>query len=179
MSELEDKDTLKNKEVTCGGLVSGVREGTTKNGKPYMILRIEDFAGSGEIPLFGEDYINFSKYGRQGLYIFIRGRVQERKYDASQLELKINSIQLLPDVKDTLIEKFTITLPLHDMNTQMVEELSALTKNNPGNSSLYFKIVDGERNMKVDLFSRNYKINVKQELIDYLSENESFVFKVN
>lgn len=179
MSEIEDKDALKNKEVTFGGMVSGMREGITKNGKPYMILRIEDFTGSGEIPLFGDDYINFSKYGRPGLYVFVRGRVQGRKYDANQMELKINSIHLLPDIKDTLVEKITITLPLHDMNTQMVEELSTLTKNNPGNSLLYFEVVDGERNMKVDLFSRSYKINVKQELIDYLIENESFVFKVN
>ncbi|MFG5858094.1 DNA polymerase III subunit alpha, partial [Dysgonomonas sp. Shenzhen-Wh21] len=179
MSEIEDKDALKNKEVTFGGMVSGMREGITKNGKPYMILRIEDFTGSGEIPLFGDDYINFSKYGRPGLYVFVRGRVQGRKYDANQMELKINSINLLPDIKDTLVEKITITLPLHDMNTQMVEELSTLTKNNPGNSLLYFEVVDGERNMKVDLFSRSYKINVKQELIDYLVENESFVFKVN
>jgi len=95
------------------------------------------------------------------------------------MELKIHTIQLLPDVKDRLIEKITITLPLHDMNSQMVEELSTLTKNNPGNSLLYFEVVDGERNMKVELFSRNYKINVKKELIDYLIENESLVFKVN
>jgi len=179
MSEIEDKDALKNKEVSIGGLVSAVREGIGKTGKPYMIIRIEDFTGSGEIPLFGDDYINFSKYGRQGLYIFIKGRVQGRKFDANQMELKISSIQLLPDVKDRLIEKITITLPLHDMNNQMVEELSTLTKNNPGNSLLYFQVVDGERNMKVDLFSRNLKINVKQELIDYLIDNESFVFKVN
>lgn len=179
MSEIEDKDVLKNKEVMLGGLVSNVREGITRNGKPFMILRIEDFTGSGDIPLFGDDYINFGKYGRLGLYIFIKGRVQGRKFDANQMELKINSIQLLPDVKDRLIEKITITLPLHDMNNQMVEELAALTKNNPGNSLLYFQVVDGERNMKVDLFSRNFKINIKQELIDYLIDNESFVFKVN
>ncbi|GHV16552.1 DNA-directed DNA polymerase [Bacteroidia bacterium] len=179
MSEIEDKDALKNKEISLGGLVSNVREGITKNGKPFMIIRIEDFTGSGEIPLFGDDYINFGKYGRPGLYVFIKGRVQGRRFDANQIELKIQSIQLLPDIKDNLIEKLTITLPLHDMNTQMIEELSTLTKNNPGNSLLYFEVVDGEKNMKVELFSRNFKISVKQELIDYLTENESFIFKVN
>ncbi|MFV0418561.1 MAG: DNA polymerase III subunit alpha [Dysgonomonas sp.] len=179
MSEIEDKDALKNKEVTLGGLVSNVREGITRNGKPFMILRIEDFTGSGEIPLFGDDYINFGKYGRQGLYVFIKGKVQGRKFDPNQMELKMNSIQLLPDVKDKLIEKITITLPLHDMNNQMVEELAVLTKNNPGNSLLYFQVVDGERNMRVDLFSRNFKINVKQELIDYLIDNDGFVFSIN
>lgn len=179
MAEIEDKDALKNKEVFLGGLVSDIREGFTKQGKPYMIIKIEDFSGSGEIPLFGDDYINFGKYGRKGLYVFIKGRVQGRRYNENQLELKINSIQLLPDVKDQLIEKITITLPLHEMNKQMVEELSILTKNNPGNSLLYFEIVDGERNLRVDLFSRNFKVQVKKELIDYLTENESLLFKIN
>lgn len=179
MADIEDKDALKNKEVTFGGLVSSIREGMTKTGKPYMIIKIEDFTGSGEIPLFGDDYINFGKYGRPGLYVLIKGRVQGRRYDANQLELKINSIQLLPDVKDSLIEKLTITIPLHDMNTQMVEELTTLTKNNPGNSLLYFEVVDGERNMKVELFSRSIKVNVKRELIDYLIENDNFIFKIN
>lgn len=179
MAEIEDKDALKNKEVMLGGLVSSIREGITKTNKPYMILKIEDFTGSGEVPLFGDDYINFGKYGRPGLYILLKGRVQPRRYNENQLELKIHSIQLLPDVKDSLIEKLTITLPLHEMNTQMIEELSTLTKNNPGKSLLYFQVVDGERNMKVDLFSRHMKVNVKKELIDYLVENEDIVFKIN
>ena len=179
MADMEDKESMRNKDVNIGGLVTDVREGITKKGKPYMIIRIEDFTGSGEIPLFGDDYINFGKYGRPGLYVYLKGRIQEGRFDPNRLELKILSIQLLPDVKDKLIEKITITLPLHDMNTQMVEELSTLTKNNPGNSLLYFQVVDGERNMKVDLFSRSLKIEIKQELIDYLTENDNLVFRVN
>ncbi len=66
MADFEDKDALKNKEISIGGMVTGNREGMTRNGKPYMILRIEDFTGSGEIPLFGDNYINFGKYGRPG-----------------------------------------------------------------------------------------------------------------
>lgn len=179
MADIEDKEALRNKEITFGGLVCGAREGITKNGKPYMIIKIEDFTGSGEIPLFGDDYINFSKYGRLGLYVYVKARVQGRRFNENQLELKIVSIQLLPDVKDNVIEKITITLPIHEMNAQMVEELSTLTKNNVGNSLLYFEIVDGERNMKVELFARGLKINIRKELIDYLEENENILFKIN
>lgn len=179
MNEIEDKDALAHKEVILGGLVSSVREGITKTNKPYMIIKIEDFTGSGEIPLFGDDYINFGKYGRPGLYVLLKGKVQPRRFNENQFELKINSIQLLPDIKDQIIEKLTITLPLHEMSSQMIEELITLTKNNPGNSLLYFQVVDGERNIKVDLFSRNTKITVKKELIDYLISNEDMTFTIN
>jgi DNA polymerase-3 subunit alpha len=172
---------MKNREVSFGGLVTGVREGTTKKGSPFMIIHLEDFTGSGDIPLFSDDCVNFGKYGRLGLYLYVKGRIQPRKYPKpqAQYELKINSMQLLPEVKDKLIEKFTITLPLKDMNTQMVEELSALAKNNPGNSLLYFRIVDGEHNTNVDLFARSIKIAIRQELINFLTENDNLLFKVN
>lgn len=179
MTDIEDKEALKNREITFGGLVSGVREGITKTGKPYMIIKIEDFTGSGEIPLFGDDYINFGKYGRPGLYVFVKGRVQGRRFNENQLELKIISIQLLPDVKDNIIEKITITLPIHEMNATMIQELSILTKNNPGNSLLYFEVIDGEKNMKVELFARSLKINIRKELIDYLEQNDNILFRVN
>lgn len=179
MSDIEDKEAFRNKEVTFGGLVSAVREGITKTNKPYMIIKIEDFSGSGEIALFGDDYINFGKYGRIGLYVFAKGKVQGRRFNENQLELKILSIQLLSDVKDHVIEKITITLPLHEMNAQMVEELSILTKNNEGNALLYFEVVDGEKNMKVELFSRGIKIDIKKELVEYLESNENIFFKIN
>lgn len=180
VGELEDKEALGvNKEVVCGGLVTSVREGITKRNTPYMIVKIEDFTGSGEIALFGDDYINFSKYGRQGLYLFIRGKIQGRVYNPEQLEFKINSIDLLPQVKDKLIDKLTITLPLHDMNMQMIEDLIGLIKDKPGNSLLYFEVIDGEKNMKVDLFSRSLKVEVSKSLIEYLSNSENLLFKVN
>ncbi|MEN9918812.1 MAG: polymerase subunit alpha [Bacteroidota bacterium] len=179
MTDIEDKETMKNMEVTFGGLVSSIREGITKNGKPYMIIRIEDFTGSGEVALFGDDYINFGKYGKPGLYIYAKGRVQARRFNEAQFELKINSIQLLPDVKDQVIEKITIKLPLHEMDAQMIQEISILTKNNPGNSLLYFEVIDSERNMKVELFARGVKINIKKELLDYLESNGSVSFQIN
>ncbi len=177
-NELEDRQALMGKELMFGGIVSDFREGITKTGKPYMIIRLEDFESSGEIPLFGDDYINYSKYGKKGLSILFKAKVQQSRY-GDRLELKINSIQQLSEAQQGLVEKIKITLPLHDLNSQMIEELSTLIKNNSGNSLLYFEVVDGERNMKVQLFSRGMKIAIKKELIDYLEENENLFFKIN
>ncbi len=61
----------------------------------------------------------------------------------------------------------------------MIEELSALTKNNEGNTLLYFEVVDGERNIRLEMFARGVKIKLRKELIDYLEENENITFKIN
>ncbi|MFT4071501.1 MAG: DNA polymerase III subunit alpha [Dysgonamonadaceae bacterium] len=177
VNELDDRESLLGKELIFGGIVSDVREGITKTGKPYMIIRLEDFETSGDIPLFGEDYINYSKYGKKGLSILFKAKVQPGRY-GDRLDLKINTVQQLSD-SHGMVEKIKITLPLHDMDSQMIDELATLTKNNPGNSLLYFEVIDGERNMKVQLFSRGMKIAIKKELIEYLEENEKIIFKIN
>jgi DNA polymerase-3 subunit alpha len=163
-----------------GGIVTGFREGMTKMGKPYGILKLEDFTGSGEIPLFGNDYIEFSKYCKVGFTLLINASVQPRRWNENELDFKIGMIQTL-DIKesDKLVEKIRITLPIHDLDEPLINELSVLIKNNPGNSLLYFKVMDGEHNVSLDLFSQNVRFRITRELVDFLRENENVDFKIN
>ncbi|MBQ8608113.1 MAG: DNA polymerase III subunit alpha, partial [Bacteroidaceae bacterium] len=66
MKELEDLTKLPNQEVTLGGIVTSVREGTTKKGNPFCIARMEDYSGSAELPLFGQDYMDWTRYMKVG-----------------------------------------------------------------------------------------------------------------
>ena len=61
----------------------------------------------------------------------------------------------------------------------MINELSTLIKNNPGNSLLYFRVVDGSNNIALNLFSQKVKLKITKELIDYLTESETIDFKIN
>ena len=179
MVELNDKETLVGREVLAGGIVTGFREGTTKTGNPFGILKVEDFTGSGEIALFGQDYIEYSKYGKPGMYLLISGKMEARKYNDKIFDFRISSIMLLPNEKDKLIENIRITVPIHDLDEPMINELSTLIKNNPGNSLLYFRVVDGSNNIALNLFSQNVRLKITKELIDYLSESETIDFKIN
>src|SRR5690606_21153749 len=107
-SDFADMDKMNGREVTFGGMVTTTREGQTKHGSPFTIFKIEDYSGNFEIALFGDDSINYGRFARPGLSLYIKGRVQPRRYSDTQFEFKINSIQLLTDVKDKLLEKLTI-----------------------------------------------------------------------
>jgi len=179
MAELNDKESLIGREILAGGIVTGFREGTTKTGNPFGILKVEDFTGSGEIALFGQDYIEYSKYGKPGMYLLISGKMEARKYNDKIFDFRISSIKLLPNEKDKLIENIRITVPIHDLDEPMINELSTLIKNNPGNSLLYFRVVDGSNNIALNLFSQNVRLKITKELIDYLSESETIDFKIN
>lgn len=179
MVEIADKESLKGKELLLGGIVTDVREGITRNGKPFMIVKMEDFTGSGEMPLFGNDYIEYSKYCKPGMYLLLKAAVTPRQWKESDLDFKIKSIQLLQDVKDDLIDKINITMPISEINEQAINEISVFVKNNPGKTQLYFKIIDGENHVSLNLMSRSIRLNVTQGFIDFLNETENFDFTIN
>ena len=180
MTDLSDREGLKNKELILGGIVTGFKEGITRNGKPYGIITIEDFTGSAEIPLFGNDYIEYGKYGRPGMYLYIKAFMEPRKYDINTLDFRIKSISLLQDEKEKLIQKISISISVNDLDDTMVEEFLALFNDSIGKTTLCFNIMDDEhRNVSLNLLSKGRGINVSQKLVDTLIDMENIDFKIN
>ncbi|MDR2815674.1 MAG: DNA polymerase III subunit alpha [Proteiniphilum sp.] len=177
--QLQDLDPLNGKEITFGGIVTAVREGQTKRGSPYTIFKLEDYSGKYEVALFSEDSIIFGRYARIGLSVYIEGRVQPKPYRKDEMEVRISSIALLSEVKDKLVSKITLQISLSEIDDASVAELSALVKNNFGNSLLYFQIIGENPHMKIQLFSRPSKIQVNKRFIDYLKNNLSIDFTIN
>ncbi|MCD8042845.1 MAG: DNA polymerase III subunit alpha [Tannerellaceae bacterium] len=177
--ELNDLPSIQGREVLMGGIVTEIREGTTRKGHPYGIMKIEDFTGSAEIALFGQDYVDYGKYCRPGIYLLINARVETHRWKAGELELKIGSMRLLQDEKDKMIEKINLTVPIHDLTEPVINELSVLIKNNPGQSLLYFRVVDGEHHVSLNLFSQSVRLNVTKDLIEFLEANDTIDFKIN
>ena len=179
MADLADKSALANQDLTMGGIVTNVREGFGKTGKPYGIVRLEDYSGSAELPFFGNDWIEWRNYLVVGMFLFIRAKCQPRQWKPGELDIKVNSIELLADVKEEKIEKLTILVPLSSLNEELVLELSSLIKEHPGKAELYFKIKDGDGQMGVDMMSRSLKISVQKELIAFLKEQPDLDYKIN
>ena len=167
----EAKNNNINKDLIIGGIVTSFKQGNTKTGNPYGVLKLEDFSGNAEIPLFGNDFIEYSKYGHPHICLLIKGKFQPRQYNENILDFKIASIQPITDVKDSLVKKITLALPLHELDDKLISELSFLIKNNPGRSSLYFKIEDIDKHLFVFLFADNQKLTVNKDIIRYLKDN--------
>lgn len=179
MSDVNNREELKNKELLLGGIVTGFREGMTKRGSPYGILTVEDFTGNGEIALFGNDYINYSKYGKPGMYLFIRAAVEPRSMHIDTLDFKIKMITLLQDEKDKLIQKLSVSMSIDELDDAMVEELVFLFQQNKGKATLLFNVTDESRHVSLNLLSRNKGVEVTQKLVDALNDMEHIHFAIN
>lgn len=179
MADLADKEALANHDLSLGGIVTNVRQGYGKTGKPYGIVRLEDYSGSAELPFFGNDWVEWRNYLAVGMFLFIRAKCQPRQWKPDELDIKVTSIELLPDVKDKMIEKLTVVLPLGSLNKEFIADLSTLIKDNPGNTELYFKIKDADGQMTVDMLSRSIKLSVKKDLISFLKQQPDLDYKIN
>jgi DNA polymerase-3 subunit alpha len=174
----EAKTTRLNQELTLGGIVTNYREGIFQNNKQYGILKLEDFTGSAEIPLFGNDFIDYGKYGRPNMYLMIKGMFTPRQYNPAKIDFRITSIHPLHEVKDYLVEKITISLPLYKLDDQTIAELSSLIRKNPGRTTLYFKIEDTENQLFLFLTSEQEKYSIDKSIVQYLEERQ-ITFSIN
>ena len=167
------------KDLIIGGIVTSYRQGfTKKDNQPYGVMKLEDFSGSADIALFGEEFYNFGKYGVPNVCLLIKGKFQPRKYDKNVLSFKVSSIQPLADIRDTLVKKITLSLPLHALDDKIISSLSFKIKNNPGGCLLYFMIKDLEKQLSISLFTENQKFAINKDIVRFL-ENNKIKFAIN
>lgn len=179
VTELEDKGRLLNQDITFGGIVTGVRKGIGRSGLPYGIVSIEDYSGTGELPLWGQDWATWGAYMDIGNTIFVTARVQPGKYNANRIDLAIGKIEFLVDVKDQLVESLTINIPLTKLTEDTTLSLTELIEASPGTTSLFFNILDPEGKQNLKLRSGNHQITVSRALLDYIQGQDYMSYQVN
>ena len=150
---------------------------TTKSGKPFGVMFIEDYTGSHELALFSDDYLKFKQYLTPEYYLFIRAKVQSRYNDPNNLEIKISSIKLLPDVGNEFAKSLTLSLSLDEINSETVNTLDILLKEYPGKLPVKFSVRDKEN--KVELASKKVRVNFSKKLFEELEYRQGIRFKIN
>ena len=179
MQELDDITHLHDSDVTMGGIVTSLREGLTKRGNPFGTAKVEDYSGSHEFTFYDKDWIEKKNYFVPGMFLYMKGRCQAKRWNKEEYEIVINKIDLLSDIKDSIIEKLTISMPVSSITEDFIAELMDNVDKNPGKVDLYFQIYDDDHETNVMLTSRKKKISVQRKIIDFLSDKPSINYKIN
>ncbi len=178
--ELNDREALARKEgFQLGGIITQVREKTTKRGDPCGFVTIEDFEGSGELALFGEEWTKWRGMMVEGYTIYIQGKCAPKFQNSTFLSIQIANIQFMSRAKDENIEKFTISFDSDTIDEAMVADLTTLLSEHPGNIQLYFQIKNPESTTPLVLHSRSQTIDVNRELLSYLDANPAMEYRIN
>ncbi len=177
LSSLEEYAT--SPDVTLGGIITPQREGQTKNGKPFGIVKIEDFNGSGELALFGDDWAKWRGYFSPGNSLFITARIEPKRWNPSEMELRIGKIEFLSDVKEEKIQSITISIRLDEIDDTTTGSLISLLNEEKGNTQVFFNIIDLKHAGHVTLRSRTHLISVKKSLLDFIESHKALDYKIN
>ena len=103
----------------------------------------------------------------------MRARVQTREWpkDSTELEVKIQKLEALTDIKEKMLRAIVLNLDVNRVGSELVSSLQPfLTKS--GGASLNVKVYDREQNMAVNLFSKQYKIVPNKEWLAFIKKND-------
>jgi DNA polymerase-3 subunit alpha len=177
ISDFNDLETVLNREVTFGGVVTDVQHRVSKQGKGWALFTIEDYRDSHEFRIFGEDYLKFRHFFVINSFVYVRAFIKEgwvnretgKKGDP---RIQFNSFQLLHDVMDTYAKKLSIQLNIDDLEKDKISTLYDLIKTHEGTNSLNFVVYDNKEKLKVQMPSRKQKVKISQELLNELEEQD-------
>lgn len=178
MAQLEDLSSLANQDITFGGIVTSIREGQTKNGKPYGIVKMEDYSGTGEIPLFGEAWGKVKGFFSVGNSLFINARITSREWQTEKFDLSIGEINFLSEVRDKLVKSITIDIKIESLTQSTSVELTGRIKENKGETELLFNVIDSSQQEHVLLQSK-HRVTVTADLINFINSSESLGYRIN
>jgi len=177
LSELSNLEELKDKELKFAGMVNEVTQKTSKTGKPYLSATIEDYTDIYNINLFGQDYVNYANYFKQGLAIIIKAQVPQKKEDQKtfQPNLAIKKVLLLSEMRN-LYKKITIQLCIEELTENFIKDfLEALKLAGKGKTELNLRLytkIEEDTDLKFDMVSKKYKIFLSNDFINFLRDNE-------
>ena len=179
-AELADVQKLTDREdIIFGGIVTDVRQKFTKRGEPCGFVTIEDFAGGGELALFGKDWGDRSGMFTVGSAVYVTAKMQPRFQYSDQMELKVQDVQYLQAVKEKAIDRLTITLTTDLLDEQVVADLGELIVSNPGKTKLYIQLVDSLGRNHVLMRSTSKYVDVKNSLVSFIVRSEALDYKIN
>ena len=176
-----DKTVLeKREEITFGGIVTKVVERfSQKSGKPFGFVTIEDFESSGELALFGDDWLRWNNMLKENYTVYITAKMTERFRNSGMKELKVQNVEQLYDVKAKRIERLTLMMNAYDITDETVANLTSMIQANTGDTPLFVQINTGGPEDNILLGSKAYKVNVDRKFLQSLAANESIRYRIN
>ncbi|MCQ2169698.1 MAG: hypothetical protein MJY51_04645, partial [Bacteroidales bacterium] len=162
-------------KTAVAGIVTDVKNITTKSGSPGAKIILEDFSGTYELALFGKDYEAYMAYMQPHSQLYIEGEIAERYFVKPEerskdktvpYAFKIKKISLLGNVGEDHIKSFVITVPDERLNADFRKEFAGILKEFKGKTALGITLTDKKKNYRIEMVSKKYSVSVCEGFIN-------------
>ncbi|MBO9151872.1 DNA polymerase III subunit alpha [Chitinophaga sp. GCM10012297] len=168
ISGASDNNKGKAKDFRMAVYVSGAVERISRNNKQFGIMTLEDYTGKFEFALWSEDFLKFNTHFKTGLCLYVNGGFKPRRFNENEYEFRVNSMQLLQEVKRTQTKKIgLITMPQF-ITPQVIDFLSDNIQKNPGKAEIYCQLIDRDEELMVKMHTFTKHVEMNDELAQFL-----------
>ncbi len=167
--------------LTIGGIVTAAEERVSQKGTLYGRYTIEDYSGSYEFPIFGEDYKRFAPLLKKDVYAYVSVQVQPRGWGGkyykdvpfaeAEYECRVKDVQLLQDAQKNRVHNLTITMPVDKLTETWASEFEEAGKAANDNDGLVvrFRLEDSLHHNGITLTARNVHVRVTKPFYHWLT----------
>ena len=173
---IADCDTNKKPaKVAIAGIVSDVKQLTSKAGKPFSRTMLEDYSGSWELTLAGKDHEAFMQYMVPKATLFLEGEIDE-KYrlrpeekaegkPAPPYTFKLQKVVLLGNLAEEKLSGFTVEIDTKAITPAFRKSFVKVLKEHAGPITLNVNVNDAENRYYIPTYSKKFKVAVTTSLI--------------
>ena len=178
---LSTEDIQKNqgRSICIAGIVTDAKLRVGRTGKEYGMITLEDLVGTTEISLFSESFLKFKHFLVPDLALYITGKVQPSFRNPEVMELKVDKIQLLSELKQVMAKGLIINIKYDFLTNEMLNNLENLFNSNPGKMPIKFYLHVEQENLVLPMLSRNKRIDLSTELFEELEKLRGLSFRLN
>ncbi|PQJ10165.1 DNA polymerase III subunit alpha [Flavipsychrobacter stenotrophus] len=172
ITQVRDLEENKGRPLRIAGYITDVGHMTSKKGSKFGKFTINDYSGNYEIMLWEKSYVQYGNYLVNGQKLLIQGTYDEHKYRPGVMEFSISNMLLLDEIRKVWTKKVSIYVPMEKVDELFVSFIEKNVKTYPGNTELYIYISDAETNYAVKLRSQTLKMELNDEMIQFLQETD-------
>jgi DNA polymerase III subunit alpha len=118
--------------VVVGGIVSALRQTTTKRGEPMVFLTLDDVVGSVETVVFNSVYASSREHLLTDRVLVVKGRVDHKEGETKLIALEVTPFEATPERKAVHLK-----LDARTARAGIIRDLAGVLRDFPGEAAVF------------------------------------------
>ena len=163
----QGQEISKNDTVTIGGMITRIIKRFDRRNRQMAFFELDCLGGHAEIVTFSDCFASHGHLIEEESVVFVRGNPSETS-DFSDLKIICKEIIPVNEVRNRLSQKVNIKFPSGKSNSDDIEELMNICKNNKGNCKLIFHLPNEGSKRSLKILAHNITVSSSNNFMTLL-----------